>query len=189
MTQIVEPEADWGPLSSLPGNPIMWVLVISELAVFGAAFLGFGVARVLDPATFKAGQALLDVRLGGLNTLLLVTSGWLAAKAVQAVTAGKIAAGRRWLAGAGALGIGFLAVKAVEYSAKAAQGFGLETDTFWTLFYLITGFHAAHVLMGVVVLGIVGWRASPENLETGAAFWHMVDLVWLILFPILYLVR
>lgn len=189
MNEISEPDDSWGPLSSLPGNPIMWVLVISELAVFGAAFLSFGVARALDPATFRAGQALLDLRLGGLNTLLLVTSGWLAAKAVQAVTEGRVGIARRFLVGAGALGFGFLIVKAVEYADKAGQGFGIETNTFWTLFYLITGFHAVHVIMGIVVLGIVGWKASVENLESGAAFWHMVDLVWLILFPILYLVR
>lgn len=189
MSEIIETDDDWGPLSSLPGNPIMWVLVISELAVFGAAFLSFGVARALNPAIFQAGQALLDVRLGGLNTLLLVTSGWLAAKAVQAVTEGRVATGRRFLAGAAALGIGFLVVKAVEYADKFAHGLTIETDTFWTLFFLITGFHAVHVVVGVVVLGIVGWKASVDNLETGAAFWHMVDLVWLILFPILYLVR
>lgn len=189
MNEHIETDEGWGPLSSLPGNPIMWVLVISELAVFGAAFLSFGVARAINPAIFQTGQALLDVRLGGLNTLLLVSSGWLAAKAVQAVAEGRVAVGRRFLAGAATLGVGFLVVKAVEYGDKASQGLGIDTNTFWTLFYLITGFHAVHVVMGIVVLGIVGWKASVDNLETGAAFWHMVDLVWLILFPILYLVR
>jgi nitric oxide reductase NorE protein len=77
----------------------------------------------------------------------------------------------------------------VEYADKAAHGIGIETDTFFTLFYLMTGFHALHVIMGLVVLVIVGWKNSVDNLETGAAFWHMVDLIWLILFPIVYLVR
>lgn len=183
------PPNDWGALSDLPGNPIMWVLIISELLVFGAFFVAFGVARVLDLETFRAGQALLDVRLGGANTLILVTSGWLAAKAVQMGGQGRGRASRLYLAGAGLLGLAFLAVKSVEYAAKAAQGIDIETDTFFTLFYLMTGFHAMHVVMGVVVLALVGWKNSQDNLETGAAFWHMVDLIWLILFPIVYLLR
>ncbi|MBX9635380.1 MAG: cytochrome c oxidase subunit 3 family protein [Magnetospirillum sp.] len=167
----------------------MWVLIISELLVFGAFFLGFGVARVLYPELFRAGQAMLDIRLGGLNTLILVTSGWLAAKAVQARGRDDVASSRRWVAGAMALGVAFLVVKGTEYADKAAHGIGIETDTFFTLFYLMTGFHAMHVIMGLVVLSIVAWKNSIENLETGAAFWHMVDLIWLILFPIVYLVR
>lgn len=182
-------QGGWGALSSLPGNPIMWVLIISELLVFGAFFLGFGVARVLQPELFRAGQAMLDIRLGGLNTLILVTSGWMAAKAVHARTFGDVRRSRRWIAGAMALGAGFLVVKGVEYADKAAHGIGIETDTFFTLFYLMTGFHALHVVMGLLVLAIVGWKNTRDNLETGAAFWHMVDLIWLILFPIVYLVR
>lgn len=184
-----EARADWGALSQLPGNPIMWVLIISELLVFGAFFLAFGVARLFDPATFHAGQALLDVRMGGLNTLILVTSGWMAAKAVQARVGQAVPQSRRWLAGAMALGCAFLVVKGMEYADKLAHGHTLESDTFFTLFYLMTGFHALHVVMGLAVLAIVGWKNSVENMETGAAFWHMVDLIWLILFPIVYLVR
>jgi len=182
-------EGEWGALSALPGNALMWVLIISELLVFGAFFLGFGVARMLQPETFRAGQALLDIRLGGLNTLILVTSGWFAARAVRARIEEGVRRSRRWLAGAMVLGFAFLVVKAVEYADKAAHGIGIETDTFFTLFYLLTGFHALHVVMGLVLLAIVGWRNTPENLETGTAFWHMVDLIWLILFPIVYLVR
>ena len=179
----------WGALSNLPGNPIMWVLIISELLVFGAFFLGFGVARMLQPELFRAGQAMLDIRLGGLNTLILVTSGWMAAKAVHARKLGDVPRSRRWVAAAMALGVAFLVVKGVEYADKAAHGIGIETDTFFTLFYLMTGFHALHVVMGLVVLTIVAWKNTVDNLETGAAFWHMVDLIWLILFPIVYLVR
>lgn len=182
-------ESGWGTLSSLPGNPLMWVLIISELLVFGAFFLGFGVTRLLYPEMFHAGQATLDLRLGGLNTLILITSGWMAAKAVQAVGRGHGAVSRRWVAGAMLFGVGFLVVKGTEYADKAAHGIGIETDTFFTLFFLMTGFHAMHVLMGLVVLGIVAWKNTLENMETGAAFWHMVDLIWLILFPIVYLVR
>jgi nitric oxide reductase NorE protein len=177
-------EDDWGVLSDLPGNPLMWVLIIGELLVFGALLVGFAVARLLHPAMFHAGQASLNLVLGGINTLVLITSGYCAARAVQ-----RAERARPWLAAAMGLGVCFLAIKGVEYADKAAHGYGIETDTFFTLFYLLTGFHAMHVVMGIIVLGIVGWKNSAENLETGAAFWHMVDLVWLILFPLVYLLR
>ena len=76
--------ANWGALSDLPGNPLMWVLILSEMAVFGALFIGFAVVRLLHPEMVLAGQGALSIPLAGLNTLLLVTSGWLAARAVQA---------------------------------------------------------------------------------------------------------
>jgi nitric oxide reductase NorE protein len=188
-TDATSDSREWGALSDLPGNPIMWVLIVSELLVFGAFFLGFGTARIFNVEMFRAGQGMLDIRLGGLNTLILVSSGWLAAKAVQACAEGNGKGARLWLSGAGALGVAFLVVKSIEYADKAAHGIDIETNTFFTLFYLMTGFHALHVVMGLVLLVIVGWRNSLENLETGAAFWHMVDLIWLILFPIVYLVR
>ena len=184
--------ADWGPLSSLPGNPMMWILILGELAVFGALFVGFAVARALDPVTFNASQAHLDGLIGGLNTMVLVTSGWLVAIAVQCRTAnpnGPNRGHRAALFGAMAFGLVFLAIKVVEYADKIGQGFTPETNMFFQLYYLMTGFHALHVVMGLIILGIVTWRDSLENMETGAAFWHMVDLIWVLLYPLVYLLR
>ncbi|MBB3266696.1 nitric oxide reductase NorE protein [Azospirillum sp. OGB3] len=179
--------ADWGPLSSLPGNPMMWILILGELAAFGAMFIGFAVTRALDPATFDASQAQLDRLLGGVNTMVLVTSGWLVAVAVRRRVSGR--SHRVAMLGAMALGGLFLAIKAVEYGDKIGRGLTLETNSFFQLYYLLTGFHAMHVAAGIVILGIVTWWDSLENLETGAAFWHMVDLIWVLLYPIVYLLR
>ncbi len=184
-----EENEGWGVLSDLPGNPLMWVLILSELVVFGAFFAAFSVSRVLHPAMFLADQLRLDRFAGGVNTMLLLTSGLAAALAVNARAGGDIRRCRRWLGGAALLGVGFLAVKLAEYGDKAAQGFGIESDVFWTLFYLMTGFHAAHVILGLIILGIVAWTPSEENVETGTAFWHMVDLIWVLLYPIVYLIR
>ena len=184
--------ADWGPLSSLPGNPMMWILILGELAVFGALFVGFAVARALDPVTFDASQAHLDGLLGGLNTMVLVTSGWLVAVAVQRRATNPNVPNRGHRAamfGAMAFGLVFLAIKVVEYADKIGQGFTPETDMFFQLYYLMTGFHALHVVMGLIILGLVTWRDSLENMETGAAFWHMVDLIWVLLYPLVYLLR
>jgi nitric oxide reductase NorE protein len=181
-----------GGLDALPGNLMMWILIFSELAVFGVAFVGFAIARVLDPATFAAGQAHLNGTLGALNTMVLVTSGYLAARAVAAGRRGAAKQARRAMLAAAAVGSVFLAVKAVEYSATLGAGLTIDSDTFFTLYFLLTGFHALHVVLGIVILLLVsrsGAETLVENLETGAAFWHMVDLVWVILYPLVYLIR
>ena len=87
-----------------------------------------------------------------------------------------------------ALGFVFIGIKLAEYIAKAQAGIGVETDTFFTLYFLLTGFHLLHVLLGIVILAAVALADSAENLKTGTAFWHMVDLVWVVMYPLVYLI-
>jgi nitric oxide reductase NorE protein len=177
------------PLDQLPGDLMMWVLIVSELLVFGAGLAAFLGVRITDPAGFAAAQDHLHRTAAGINTLVLVTSGFFAARALRAAEAANPARTRLWLAAAALLGGVFLAIKGMEYAEKARQGIGVETDTFFTFYYLLTGFHAAHVVAGIVILGLVGIRCAPRTVEVGAAFWHMVDLVWVLLFPVIYLLR
>lgn len=179
----------WGPLSDLPGHPMMWILIISELLVFGGAFVAFAGARIGAPELFATSQASLDRLAGTINTMVLLTSGLAAALAVHARAAGSITRARTWLAVAALLGVVFLAVKIVEYRDKAAAGIGFDTNAFFTLYYLTTGFHALHVVAGILILAIVAAKPSLENIETGTAFWHMVDLIWVLLLPVIYLMR
>ena len=102
---------------------------------------------------------------------------------------GRSGTSRMWLGAASLLGCIFLWLKISEYLAKAEAGIGIETNTFFTLYYLLTGFHLLHVVFGLAVLAIVAVWNSVENLETGCAFWHMVDLVWVLIFPVIYLVH
>jgi nitric oxide reductase NorE protein len=178
-----------GVFGELPGDLMMWVLIASELLVFGAALLAFLAVRAADPAAFASDQALLDRTAGALNTMVLVTSGLCAALAVSARDQGARRIARRWLFAAACLGTVFLVVKGFEYAHKADAGIGIETSAFFTFYYLTTGFHALHVVAGIVILAIVGWADSLRNMETAVAFWHMVDLVWVLLFPIIYLLR
>lgn len=178
---------DWGVLGELPGDLMMWVLIVSELLVFGAALIAFLGVRLTDPAGFAHDQALLDRTAGAANTIVLVTSGLFAALAVAARETGARGEARRWLTAAFALGLVFLVVKGAEYWGKASLGIDIETSPFFTFYYLVTGFHAAHVIAGLVLLVLVGIWDSVRNMETVVAFWHMVDLVWVLLFPIIYL--
>ena len=180
-------EDDWGPLSDLPGNPMVWLLILSELAVFGALFGGFAAIRVLKPDIYIASQSMLDPTAAGLATLALVTSGWLAARALEAAKRGANA--RPMLIAAMTVGAGFLVAKAFEYGTKFEHGIGIDTNAFWTLYFLTTGFHALHVVLGLFILGLLCRYDSVENIESGTAFWHMVDVIWIVLFPIVYLVR
>ncbi len=179
----------WGILDDLPGDPMIWVLIFSELAAFGLFLGAFAVARAINPTVFSAGQAELDSTLAGLNTLVLVTSGWAAARATKAARAERRPVARGWLLGAMALGALFIAIKLFEYAGEIGRGAGLESSPFFTLYFLLTGFHLLHVGLGIIILAVVCRRAEITGVETGAAFWHMVDLVWIVMFPILYLVR
>lgn len=162
-----------------PGEPLIWVLILSELAVFGAGLVAFMAVRLGDPAGFAEAQAHLHRLAAGVNTLVLVTSGWLVAQAAKGA--------RAWprLAAAIALGAVFLALKGAEFADLMAKGISTETHAFFTFSYLLTGFHAAHVLAGMVLLGVA--CLQPRALEPAGAFWHMVDLVWVLLFPVVYL--
>ncbi len=173
----------------LPGNPLMWVLIASELAVFGVTLLGYAGARLRDPTGFAAAQDHLDRAAGLLNTAVLLTSGYFAALATRARGADCRGAARLWLLAAGVLGLIFLGVKSVEYSRLLAEGFDLDSGGFFTVFYLVTGFHALHVLLGLAILALVARFDSLQNYETGTAFWHMVDLIWVVIFPCLFLLR
>lgn len=174
-------------LDELPGELMMWVLIISELLVFGAGLALFLSLRLTDPLGFAESQDYLHRTGAALNTIVLVSSGFLAACALRWREAGARLKARIALILAALLGVVFLIIKGAEYADKAAQGIGPETNTFFTFYYLLTGFHAAHVVAGIVILLLVAWKDEPRNIETGAAFWHMVDLVWVLLFPVVYL--
>ncbi len=171
-------------LDDLPGDLMIWVLIVSELLVFGAGLLAFLGMRAMDAAGFAADQAELNRVAGAANTIVLVTSGYCAARAVHATRHM-----HKWLLGAMTLGVVFLIVKWIEYADKAQRGIGIETSDFFTFYYLLTGFHALHVVAGLIIFALLMRWHSPRNLEAGAAFWHMVDLIWILLFPIIYLVH
>lgn len=176
-------------IDALPGELMMWVLIVSELLVFGAGLTAFLGVRLTDPAGFAEAQSHLHRTGAGINTIILVTSGWLAALAVRAAEKEERARTRLLLAVASLLGGAFLWIKGIEYADELAKGITFESHAFFNFYFLLTGFHAAHVVAGVVILALVARRAHPRSVETGAAFWHMVDLVWVILFPVIYLLR
>lgn len=176
-----------------PGGVLMWIVVALELAAFGVVFVFVALLRRAEPAVFRAGQAALDPRLGLGLTVALVTSGWLAAEAVHAYRKRAFARSRRCYAGAIATGLVFVVLKLVDYVHKAQAGHGLGVNDFWDAYVLATGFHFAHVLVGLGLLASVGARVGKarfEDDETAVAgtalFWHMCDLAWFFLCPLFF---
>lgn len=181
----------------LRGDLAIWLVIGAELMTFGLMFLAFAFARSRDPALFEAGQARLDLHGGAINTVLLIGGSWCVAHAVDALRQGRRGVAGRWLAGSLAAAAGFLVLKGHEFAVKSAAGLDLETDTFWMFYWLLTGFHFLHVAAAAVLLGLVAWRMGQGAYgrgdvhapETAAAFWHMVDLLWIVLFPLVYVMR
>lgn len=197
---VLATESSTVPLPQLRGDLAVWIFILAELLAFGVFFLAYSFARARQPALFDAAQATLDRHAGALNTVLLVTSSALVAQAVALIrrdATGATSAAARCLLGAIVCGAGFVVVKSAEYASHFAAGMELSSSTF-SMFYLgLTGFHFFHVLLGLAVLTVLwrrtkagAYRAGDANgLESGAAYWHMVDLVWLVLFPLVYVLR
>jgi len=184
------------PARRMPGEEGVWFFIFGDLVVFGIFFLTYLTYRAADPALYAASQAQLNTALGFLNTLLLLTSSWFVAQAVKAVREGRQAAAPRLIAGGFLLGAGFVAVKIAEYSEKLAAGITVVTDEFFMFYFMYTGIHLLHVLIGLGVLVFLFRLArSPEagahvsSFESGGAFWHLVDLLWVVLFALLSLAR
>lgn len=190
-------EASETKAGHLPGDPDLWVFIVGEMVMFGAFFIAYIVNWAGDPQAFSAEQASLSRNLGVLNTLLLITGSWAVFRAVEAARQNRDATVTRCLGFAIASGVGFIAVKYFEYSAKIEAGASLLSSDFFMFYFCLTGIHLAHVVGGTVVLAVLWANArqgvyhsnNMKGLESGASYWHLVDLLWIFLFTLLYLLR
>ncbi len=180
-----------------PGDLAVWFFIFAELLAFGALFLAYAFTRGAHVEMFNAGQQTLNRTFGAINTLALITGSYFVVRALASIKAGLQERCVRWLGAAVAAGGIFVVLKLIEFHDKFATGISLSTDTFYMFYLILTGFHFMHVLLGMVVLTAVlrnarrGRYGATEytGVETAGAFWHMVDLVWVVLFPLLYLMR
>ena len=180
-----------------PGDLAIWIFILAEMLAFGVLFVVYAFSRAHQVELFNASQMTLSRTAGAINTLVLLTSSWCVVRAVSAISRDDAAHCVHWLVAAVGLGAVFVSVKLWEFHAKYQAGIGLDSNDFYTFYYTLTGFHFLHVLMGMTILGFViakarrgGYSAGDHvGVETGASFWHMVDLLWIILFPLVYVMR
>jgi nitric oxide reductase NorE protein len=181
----------------LPGEEGVWVLITGDLIVFSLLFGLFLSYRADELSVFQQSATHLNRAFAFANTLILLTSSLLAALAVKMARRGLHAAAGRLLLGSAACGVAFCVSKAIEWSQKFAAGFTPKTDNFFMFYFMMTGIHMMHVIVGTAVLTFLWFctRAKTHGpnyisvLEGGTAFWHFVDLIWIILVSLIYLVH
>lgn len=175
----------------------MWFFILAELLVFAVFFTSYAFARSSNVELFNHYQQTLNRDIGAANTVVLLTGSLFVMLAVQAIKLGKRVLCRNWLLAGIAAGAVFLVLKGMEFADKFAHGISLSTNTFYMFYLSLTFFHFMHVIMGMIILSAVAWKAHVGNysatqytgVETGASYWHMVDLVWIVLFPLVYVIR
>jgi cytochrome c oxidase subunit III len=186
----------------------MWLFLVTEVMFFGGLILAYSVYRIWYPTAWALGSEELNIYLGGFNTIVLIGSSLTMALAVRAAQTGAQRATVGWLLLTMALGLTFLVVKFFEYREKFATGhvpgpnFRFEgpesphVQIFFSLYFALTGVHALHMVIGVGLMTVITVMAhrkrfSPDwytPVELGGLYWHFVDIVWIFLFPLLYLV-
>jgi cytochrome c oxidase subunit III len=180
----------------------MWLFLGTEILLFAVMFCGFAVMRYMHLGEFHAGSHHLSLWLGALNTVVLLFSSWTAAMGVTAAQKGNNKGVINYFGASILCGGVFLIVKTIEYSSKWNQGLFptqanfYEYKNFLGFYFCMTGLHALHVVIGMVILGWVVKKAMANRfseryytpVELGALYWHLVDLIWIYLFPLLYLV-
>jgi cytochrome c oxidase subunit 3 len=182
----------------------MWLFLASEVLLFAGLFAGYSVYRSLYPAGFLAAGRHTDIVFGTVNTALLMTSSFTLAAAGNATRSGLLFLARALLWGTIALGLLFLVLKGFEYREDIAKGlfpgptFPLAEPgaaLFFSFYWIMTGVHAVHVTGGLIALTRLqvashdasGWLAGSSSEEATALYWHLVDVIWIVLYPILYL--
>ncbi len=202
-----EPAAIDSPARTLTAELGMWVFLATEVLFFGVLFAVYLITRIHHPQAFAAASQLTDLKLGCLNTVVLLTSSLTMALAALAARERRWRPCSSWLTATAALGLVFLAIKLIEYHADFDRHLvpgasfapagpdraGLE-QFFWT-YFMTTGAHATHLLVGIGLVAVLAARArsgrsrpTATTVGVSALYWHLVDIVWIFLFPLLYLV-
>jgi cytochrome c oxidase subunit 3 len=186
----------------------MWIFLVTEVMFFGGLLMAYLLYRVWYPEAWAEGSLELDIRMGAFNTVVLIGSSLTMAFAVRSAQTGAQKATVRWLLITMALGLTFLVVKFFEYREKwelhhiPGPNFQFEgphagqVEIFLSLYFGLTGLHALHMVIGATLLAVITWMAhkrrfTPEwytPVELSGLYWHFVDIVWIFLFPLLYLV-
>jgi nitric oxide reductase NorE protein len=178
-----------------PGGILIWIIIFLELITFGMALIVMVFYSKDEPEIFHQSRLMLNTAYGVINTLFLITSGYFMAESIHYFKIGNVQKSSWFLKLTLLGGLLFLGLKSLEYYEKIETGLTLSYNTFFSFYWMLTLFHVIHVLVGLVILCALylslqknQQQVNLEDFEAGAAFWHMCDLIWLLLFPLIYLI-
>ena len=179
-----------------PGEAGIWVFIFGDMMIFGALFLTFLWNNRQDRSAFSNDAGSLFQSIGGINTLILLLSSYLVVLAMGAQRRGHTVRAGHLILGALVCALGFASLKAIEYSIEVANGHTPTSSLFFTFYFVLTGIHLLHVLIGVCLLSLwwsrchsqASWSEERAFVEISAVYWHMVDLLWILIYTLLYLV-
>ncbi len=185
----------------------MWLFLFTELILFGGMFLVYAVYRFGHPQEFQLAAVELDTMVGTVNTIILLTSSLTVAMAISALQQGRKGLAEGLVLVTIVLALAFLGNKYFEWGHKIDVGIYPGSPEllskppgfilYFGLYYVMAGLHALHVIIGAVLLGVMWWfirrgvvtADAPVRLESGALYWHLVDIIWIFLFPLFYLLH
>jgi nitric oxide reductase NorE protein len=177
-----------------PGGILMWIIIYLELLTFGIALIAMVFYSKEEPDVFHSSRLLLNNTIGTINTLFLIISGYFMAQSVQNLKKNNLQKSSLYLKLTMLGGFLFLGLKAFEYTGKMNAGLTIGYNTFFSFYWMLTLFHVIHVVVGIVILAFAQRDlnknqndANLDDFEASATFWHMCDLIWLLLFPVIYL--
>ena len=174
------------------GRVAVWWLLASEVVIFGGLLGSYIMHRVGHPEWAEA-AAHTQVWFGAFNTLVLLTSSFTAVLAHQAAESGQGKKAAKFLVMTMGGALTFLLVKSIEWTIEISHGYTITTNTFWSFYYTAAGLHGLHVIAGAIIMGFIAvdaWRGRElQRVELIGIYWHFVDLVWIFLFPLLYIAK
>ncbi len=192
------------PITSIPqGRLGMWLLIAGELVIFGGLVCCYLIYRLRYPQ-WSDQAAHTSTFFGALNTFVLLSSSYTVVRAHKAALERNIKKITMWMSLTMVGGLLFLINKTIEYTNEMTHGMTMSSpelrakgedvgSLFWSFYYIMTGLHATHVLIGMVVMGVILYQARKgknlHRVELAGIYWHMVDLIWIFLFPLLYIAK
>ncbi|MFW0786988.1 cytochrome c oxidase subunit 3 [Gordonia sp. CPCC 206044] len=186
-----------GPDQRVPGEPGLWVFLLGDMAIFAIMFVAFMVDRAKDPDLFRDSRESVGLAIALTNTMVLLISSLLVVIALNNVRTADFRRAHLLFSGAVVCAGTFVVGKVIEYIHLVNTGHGPDENPYFMWLFILTGVHLSHVVIGIVVLGVLVGRARRAIAadgagrvvyEGGACYWHMVDLLWMMLFPVVYLV-
>lgn len=174
------------------GRLAVWWVIASEIVIFGGILASYVMHRLAHDA-FAQQAAHTNTWIGAFNTFVLLTSSLMAVQAHKAADHGDGKGAARYLMYTFAGGAVFLIVKAFEWTSEISHGFTITSSTFWSFYYTAAGVHASHVIAGMIIMLFVARTAAKnqelQRVEYVGLYWHFVDIVWIFLFPLLYIAK